>query len=79
MKPLKVGDYVNRVYYSNSRGRIISINGNKVKVRQKNGMTFETYLHKLYRAYELPKGTFKRHRNSIKQEDDKNGVRKVTS
>ena len=79
MKQLKVGDYVNRAYYPNSRGRIISIKGNIVKVKQKSGMTFETYLHELHRTYGLPKGTFGRHRDNIKQEDDKDGFRKSTS
>ncbi len=79
MKSLKVGDYVNRAYYPNNRGRIISIKGNIVKVIQKSDMTFEAYLHELHRVYELPKGTFGRHRHNIKQEEDKNGNGKISS
>lgn len=44
---LKIGDYVYRKYYPNSRGKIIEIVDNIAKVKQKSEITFQAYINEL--------------------------------
>lgn len=69
-KMLKVGDYVYKKYYPDTRGKLVMIVDYKGFVKKKNGERYETRIQELRKVSRLSMNTFARYKDSI--DEDKN-------